>query len=39
MVFNQQSQPEIQLIFNDEGKKIFSDLTERLLGQQLAIFV
>ena len=39
MVFNQQSQPEIQLIFNDEGKKIFSELTERLLGKQLAIFV
>lgn len=31
--------PEIELTFNDEGKEVFWDITTRLKGKQLAIFV
>ncbi len=31
--------PQVELIFNDEGKKIFGELTKRLIGKQIAIFV
>jgi preprotein translocase subunit SecD len=37
--FTQAGAPQVELIFNDEGKKIFSDLTKRLIGKQIAIFV
>ena len=37
--FNQGFQPQIELLFNDDGAKIFGELTKRLVGQQLAIFV
>lgn len=37
--FNQSGQPQIELLFNDEGKSIFADITKRLLGKQLAIYV
>lgn len=37
--FNQGFQPQVELLFNDEGAKIFGELTKRLVGQQLAIFV
>ncbi len=37
--FNQIGQPQIDLLFNDEGKNIFAELTKRLLGKQIAIFV
>lgn len=36
---NQAYQPMVELTFNDEGAKIFGELTERLVGQQMAIFV
>ena len=29
----------MDLVFNDEGKKIFGELTKRLIGKQIAIFV
>jgi protein-export membrane protein SecD len=37
--FTQAGAPQVDLVFNDEGKKIFSDLTKRLLGKEIAIFV
>jgi protein-export membrane protein SecD len=37
--FTQGGAPQVELIFNDEGKKIFAELTKRLLGKQIAIFV
>lgn len=39
MVFSQNAQPQIQLTFNEDGKKIFGEISERLIGKQLAIFV
>lgn len=36
---NQAYQPEIILTFNDEWAKIFWDLTTRLVGRKMAIFV
>lgn len=35
----QAGKSEVQLTFNDEGKEIFAELTKRLLGKQIAIFV
>lgn len=32
-------QPQVELLFNEEGKKIFGELTKRLIGKQIAIFV
>lgn len=32
-------QSQVDLVFNDEGKRIFAELTQRLIGQQIAIFV
>ncbi|MDD4530534.1 MAG: protein translocase subunit SecD [Candidatus Gracilibacteria bacterium] len=37
--FSQSYTPQIELVFNDEGAKIFAELTKRLTGKQLAIFV
>lgn len=37
--YNQAFQPMIELSFNDEGKEIFGELTQKLIGQQIAIFV
>ncbi|MDD3793672.1 MAG: protein translocase subunit SecD [Candidatus Gracilibacteria bacterium] len=37
--FNDAARPEIELVFNDEGAEVFADLTKRLVGQQIAIFV
>lgn len=37
--FTQVGAPQVELLFNDEGKKIFGDLTKRLVGKRIAIFV
>lgn len=37
--FNQAGQSQVELLFNDEGKAIFADITKRLLGKELAIYV
>lgn len=37
--FTQAGSPQVDLLFNDEGKKIFGDLTKRLIGKPIAIFV
>lgn len=37
--FTQAGAPQIDLLFNDEGKKIFAELTKRLIGKKIAIFV
>ena len=37
--FNQAGQPQVELLFNDEGKTIFAEITKRLLGKPLAIYV
>ena len=37
--FTQAGSPQVDLVFNDEGKKIFGELTKRLIGKQIAIFV
>lgn len=37
--YNQAFQPMVELTFNDEGAKIFGELTTRLKGQPIAIFV
>lgn len=37
--FSQAGQPQVELLFNDEGKAIFAEITKRLLGKQLAIYV
>lgn len=36
---NQGGGSEVQLTFNEEGRQIFAELTGRLVGQQIAIFV
>ena len=35
----QTSEPVVQLEFDDEGKKLFADLTEKSVGKQLGIFL
>ncbi len=37
--FTQAGKPQVDLIFNDEGKKIFAELTKRLINKPIAIFV
>ncbi|MDD2870659.1 MAG: protein translocase subunit SecD [Candidatus Gracilibacteria bacterium] len=37
--FNQAFTPMIELTFNDEGAKIFGELSSRLVGKEMAIFV
>ena len=37
--FNQGFQPQIDLLFNTDGAKIFAELTKRMIGKPLAIFV
>jgi protein-export membrane protein SecD len=37
--FTQGGTPQVELTFNDEWKKIFAELTKRLLGKEIAIFV
>jgi protein-export membrane protein SecD len=37
--FTQAGASQVELIFNDEGKTIFGELTKRLLGKQIAIYV
>lgn len=37
--FTQSNQPEVGLAFNDEGRKIFGELTKRLINKPIAIFV
>lgn len=32
-------QPEVQIVFDDEGAKIFQELTKKNIGKQIAIFV
>ncbi|MDD2744996.1 MAG: protein translocase subunit SecD [Candidatus Gracilibacteria bacterium] len=37
--FSQGFSPQVDLTFNDEGKAIFAELTKRLIGKPIAIFV
>lgn len=37
--FSQGFAPQVDLLFNTEGGKIFAELTKRLMGKQIAIFV
>jgi protein-export membrane protein SecD len=37
--FTQVGEAQVQLLFNEEGKKIFAELTKRLKGKEIAIFV
>lgn len=37
--FSQGFSPQVDLTFNDEGKSIFAELTKRLIGKPIAIFV
>jgi preprotein translocase subunit SecD len=37
--FTQAGAPQVDLLFNDEGKTIFGELTKRLIGKPIAIFV
>lgn len=37
--FSQGFAPQVDLLFNADGGKIFAELTKRLMGQQIAIFV
>lgn len=37
--FSQGFSPQVDLLFNTEGGKIFAELTKRLVGKQIAIFV
>ena len=37
--FNQGFTAQVDLIFNDEGKAIFAELTKRLIGKPIAIYV
>lgn len=37
--FGQTSLPEVGIEFNDEGKKLFGDLTKRSVGKPIAIFL
>ena len=37
--FTQAGSPQVELLFNEDGKRIFAELTKRLLGKQIAIFV
>jgi len=37
--FNQAGQPQVELLFNEEGKSIFAEISRRLIGKQLAIYV
>jgi protein-export membrane protein SecD len=37
--FTQVGTPQVDLVFNDVGGKIFAELTKRMVGKQLAIFV
>lgn len=39
VTYTQANQPQVQLIFNDEWKDVFGQLTTRLKGEQIAIFV
>lgn len=36
---NQTGQPVAEINFNDKGKEIFCNLTEILVGEQMAIYV
>ncbi|MDD5376904.1 MAG: protein translocase subunit SecD [Candidatus Gracilibacteria bacterium] len=37
--FSQGFSPQVDLLFNADGGKIFAELTKRLIGKQIAIFV
>lgn len=40
VVFHPQTgQPQVSLLFNGEGKRLFGELTERNVGKQIAIFL
>lgn len=39
VVYNQVGAPEVNIQFDDEGAKLFEELTDRLKGKQIAIFV
>ncbi len=37
--FDQQGKPSVGLVFNDEGAKLFADITARNVGKPLGIFI
>ena len=37
--FTQTNEPQVGIDFNDEGKQLFADLTERSIGKPIAIFL
>lgn len=39
VMFNQAYQPYVAIEFNDEGAKLFEEITDRNIGKQVAIFV
>jgi preprotein translocase subunit SecD len=39
VVFNEQNQPEVSLQFNDEGSKLFEDITKENIGKPVAIYL
>jgi len=39
LTFDNLSQPQISLDFNSEGAKLFADLTERLVGRPIGVFL
>jgi preprotein translocase subunit SecD len=39
VVFNEQNQPEVSLQFNEEGTRLFADITKENVGKQVAIYL
>ncbi len=39
VVFNEQNQPEVSMQFNDEGSKLFEDITRENIGKPVAIYL
>ncbi len=39
VVFNAQNQPEVSLQFDEEGTRLFADITKENLGKQVAIYL
>lgn len=37
--FDQQGKPSVGLVFNDEGAKLFAEITERNVGKPIGIFI
>lgn len=39
VVFNEQSQPEVSIQFDDEGTRLFADITKENIGKTVAIYL